>query len=161
MDLSAAILRRARGPDDMAAVRRLFRAYLAELGVDLGFQGIEEELSDLPGPYREPGGAIVLAGSAGEPVGVAALKPVPHLGEAVAELKRLYVAPPARGSGLAEKLCLAVEEAARTRGYRLLKLDTLARLKTANALYRRLGYTRCAAYNDNPYDDILYFEKAL
>ena len=78
----------AAGPEDMAAVRSLIEAYIEELGVDISYQGTEEELADLPGPYAAPGGLILLAGreSAPDPVGVIAYKP---LDEETCVMKRL------------------------------------------------------------------------
>lgn len=144
---------------DMPVVAALFRAYLDELGVDLSFQQVAAELAGLPGPYAAPAGCILLAGARDATTGVVALKPLATPG--VCELKRLYVLPKARGQGVAEHLCLALEEQARRRDYAVMKLDTLARLGPANRLYERLGYEACAPYNENPYPDILYFQKAL
>lgn len=145
----------------MATVRRLFLAYLKTLAIDLGFQDIDSELQTLPGPYREPHGTILLAERLGAPLGVIALKPLPDLGEAVCEMKRLYLVPAARGSGLAGLLCERFEKEAKNRGYRLIKLDTLARLTAAIALYEGRGYRPCAPYNDNPLPDVRYYEKTL
>lgn len=155
------LIAEASAAGDLADARRLFVAYLAELGLDLSFQNVDAELGSLPGPYAAPDGVILLARDGGTAVGAVALKPLSTLGPSTCEMKRLWVAPQARGTGLAARLVAAVEDAARARGYRLLKLDTLARLVAANKLYARLGYCPCAAYNENPYPDIRYFEKAL
>lgn len=156
------VIDEACGRDELRDARRLFAEYLAELGVDLSFQNIADELRDLPGPYAPPRGTILLARTQkGEAAGVVALKPLGRLGAGIAEMKRLYVRPDARGMGLAARLVAAVEDAARARGYDRLKLDTLGRLVAANRLYARLGYRPCAPYNENPYPDIRYFEKDL
>lgn len=160
-DATLFAIRPARGESDMMVVRRLFTAYLRELAVDLSFQSVEAELQALPGPYAEPHGVILFACLDSEPCGVVALKPLPGGGEGVCEMKRLWLAPIARKGGHGARLVSRLEAEARARGYRLMKLDTLARLHAANALYERLGYRPCAAYNDNPYPDIRYFEKEL
>jgi len=54
-------IRPARWPADAADVRRLFGAYAEGLGVDLGFQDFDAELARLPGAYRPPRGALLLA----------------------------------------------------------------------------------------------------
>lgn len=160
-DPTRIIVRPASGPGDMVIVRRLFQAYLKALAIDLSFQDVNKELATLPGPYAEPHGTILLAERLGEPLGVVALKPLACDSDAACEMKRLYLVPAARGLGLADALCERAEQDARLRGYRLIRLDTLARLGPAIALYERRGYRTCAPYNDNPLSDVRYYEKPL
>ena len=72
-------IRVARGEHDVELARSLFREYAAWLGVDLCFQGFEEELAALPGKYASPLGILLLAGPPGDAVGCAALRPLPSL----------------------------------------------------------------------------------
>ncbi|RMF13601.1 MAG: GNAT family N-acetyltransferase [Alphaproteobacteria bacterium] len=152
----------------METARTLIRCYLEERRIDLCFQGIEEELAGLPGAYGPPRGALFIAerravddADKPHPVGIVALRALPSIGPGVCEMKRLYVAPAARGTGLGRRLVETIIEAARRCGYRTMKLDTLARLKAANALYARCGFRPCPRYNDNPYPDVLYFARDL
>ena len=80
-------------------------------------------------------------------VGCAGLRP---LGGGVAELKRMYVAPEARGTGLGRRLLSEVEAAARERGYTRVRLDTGEPMPEAQALYRSAGYREIPDYNGNP-----------
>jgi len=135
----------ATTPGDLAAVADLFQAYARALPVDLGYQDFAAELAGLPGKYAPPGGELLLARDAhGQPIGCVALRPLPDPG--TCEMKRLYLAPEARGLGLGRALAAAIIDAARGLDYRELRLDTLAGMTTAIALYERLGFQRIAPY---------------
>ena len=88
--LSERELLEARTPEDIAHVRRLFRAYAHWLEVDLCFQGFERELNELPGCYAPPAGRLLIARVGGEVVGCVGLRP---LEPGVCEMKRLWVEP--------------------------------------------------------------------
>ncbi|HLB14818.1 MAG TPA: GNAT family N-acetyltransferase, partial [Burkholderiales bacterium] len=110
----------AATPGELAAVRVLFREYADWLGVDLCFQGFDEELATLPGKYAPPDGRLLLAGDGVAAVGCIGLR---RFDATTGEVKRLYVRPAARGHGLGGALALQVIEAARGIGYRRLVLD--------------------------------------
>jgi GNAT superfamily N-acetyltransferase len=94
------------------------------------------------------GGAYVVGWEDGRAVAGGALK---RLGPGVAEVKRMYVVPDARGRGLARGLLAAIEETARELGYDRVRLDTGASQPRARALYESAGYQDVPDYNDNPY----------
>ena len=153
-------MRRADPVNDLATVRLLFREYAQSLGFSLDFQGFEDELRALPGEYAEPGGVILLADSpAGDPWGIVALRPLEDDG--VCEMKRMYVRPEARGTGLGRLLGEAIVAEGRERGYRAMRLDTLDTMKAALTLYRSLGFREIAAYRYNPLPNVVYLERAL
>jgi putative acetyltransferase len=137
----------ATSPAQVEACRELFIEYQRGLGVSLCFQGFDAELAGLPGDYAPPRGRLYLALAAGRPAGCVALRPLFHRD---AEMKRLYVRPAHRGSGLGRLLANRVIDDARALGYEALKLDTLPRMKAAQRMYERLGFRDTAAYNDNP-----------
>ncbi len=149
----------ARGNDDIATVARLFREYQISIGVDLCFQGFEEELATLPGTYAPPRGEILIARAGRAAAGVIALRPAEA--EGACEMKRLYVRPAFRAAKLGRRLAEAVIAEGRRIGYRRIILDTLQDMTAAQALYRALGFTEISAYYDNPLPGVRYFELAL
>lgn len=109
-----------------------------------------------PACYDPPKGIFLLAERDGRCLGCVGLRPDGENGE----VKRLWIAPDARGLGLSRRLMAAVERAARDFGYTCLRLDTSRHLAEAIALYRRDGWIEIPRYNDNPYADF-FFEKRL
>ena len=132
--------------------------YAAGLDVDLGFQDFERELRELPGEYAPPAGRLLLALETDEPAGCVALRP---FGAQVAELKRLYVRPAYRGTGLGRRLAETAVAEAREAGYERIRLDTLPSMHAARALYRSLGFVEIDAYRPNPVHETTYFELSL
>jgi GNAT superfamily N-acetyltransferase len=85
---------------------------------------------------------------------------VKRLSDGVAEIKRMYVVPEARGRGLARVLLVALEDAARDLGYERVRLDTGPKQPAAERLYRSAGYTEIGNFNDN-YMASFWGEKTL
>jgi len=132
-------------------VREIFVEYAAQLGVDLCFQGFEEELLNLPGDYAAPRGTLVLALADGALAGCCALRPLDNVDYPnAAEMKRLYVRKAFRRFGLGRQLAEAVLDHARTEGYHSVLLDTLDDMEAARALYAELGFEEIAPYYHNP-----------
>ena len=125
----------ARRPGELATARRLILEYAATLPFDLGFQDFAAELESLERVYAPPRGCLLLAWIDREAAGCVALRP---LDEQTAELKRLYVRPARRGLGLGLALTRRALAAARRRGYRRVRLDTVPGMDAAIALYRAL-----------------------
>lgn len=169
-----AAVERAESRPALAAARALIREYVASLGEDLDYQGIEEELAGLPGKYASPGGALFLARLSGrrdrgedsargadrrgESAGCVALRP---LGAGACEMKRLYVRPEYRGYGIGRSLALRAIDEARDLGYERIRLDTLERLGEAVGLYRSLGFAEIPPYCENPLAGAMFWEKSL
>jgi GNAT superfamily N-acetyltransferase len=132
-----------RAAADVAAVGELLREYATAVGVDLDYQGFSAELATLPGQYAPPSGELLLARVSGEVAGCVALR---ALDQSTLEMKRLYVRPAIRGAGLGRRLVAAAITVARKNGYTELRLDTLAGMAAAQALYSSLGFIETAAY---------------
>ncbi len=143
---------------DWALARGLIEEYSRGLGVDLCFQDLARELEELAQEYAPPGGALLIARLDGRVAGCVALR---HLEPGVAELKRLYVLPAARGAGVGRALVGRMLARARALGYGRVRLDTLASMQEAQALYRSLGFRPIAPYRFNPLPGTAYFELDL
>ena len=147
-------VRDPRDPDAQTCLR----AYETELasrfddGFDpaLSISAADEEMTP-------PAGLFLVATVDGEPAGCGALK---FHGDAPAEIKRMWVAPSARGLGLGRRLLAELEAHAAAHGVRVLRLETNRTLREAISLYRSAGYREVAAFNDEPYAHH-WFEKSL
>ena len=91
----------AHSPADFDNARKLFIDYAESLGFSLSFQGFEDELEHLPGKYVAPEDCILLAWDELDCVGCVGLRP---LSDDVCEMKRFYVKPLYRGTGLGRLL---------------------------------------------------------
>ena len=124
----------------------------------LAQQHYDEEIEHLEDKYAAPAGCIYLVYVGGELAGCVGMKAsdAEH-----AELKRLYIRPRFRGQNLGELLVRRIMSDAREAGYHWLRLDTLPGLKTALALYRRMGFYEVAAYYDCLVPGTVFMEIAL
>ncbi|KAF4531094.1 hypothetical protein B566_EDAN019118, partial [Ephemera danica] len=137
--------------EELRATRAIFREYAEGLGIDLCFQGFDEELQQLPGAYAEPGGALLLALVEGEVAGCVAMRPLPDVDYANAcEMKRLFVRKPFRRFGLGRVLAQGIIDAASQAGYSDMLLDTLDDMESARELYASLGFEEVPPYYFNP-----------
>lgn len=148
----------AHTAEQIDIVRALMREYQRALGVDLCFQGFEQELARLPGTYAPPSGRLLLASHQGEIVGCVALQAIDA---ERCEMKRLYVRPAARGLGVGKALVVRVIEEARAIGYACVLLDTLPTMTDAQRLYERFGFVDTGAYRPNPIQGTRYLAKML
>ena len=130
-------------------MRSLLREYADAIGVDLSFQDFDSEVADPLGFYE----LVLLASD-----GCVALR---RVDERSCEMKRLFVRPDTRGSGLGRKLAEAVIDEARARGYERMLLDTLPTMGAAQALYRSLGFRETAPYRHNPVAGAVFMELSL
>jgi GNAT superfamily N-acetyltransferase len=139
-------------------VRALLRAYAASLPFELDFQDFDRELAGLPGAYAPPRGALLVARSDGAASGCVALRP---LAGDICEMKRLFVLPSARGTGLGRRLATAIVAEARRLGYAQMRLDTTPGMETAQALYEELGFVETEPYTHNPVAGTRFLELQL
>ncbi len=136
--------------DDPDAAR-LVRAQMRELMETWQHRVVhEDEVTVELGPEPTAGLALLaVARRDREPVGCGGLRVVGDVGE----LTKMFVVPLARGTGVGEALVGTLEQQARERGLRQMRLDTRADLPHPARLYRRLGYQEVEPWHDGPYAD--------
>ena len=139
---------------DLDEIRLMLREYAAWLEVDLCFQNFEQELAGLPGEYAPPRGRLLIA----EGAGCVALRAID---DETCEMKRLYVRPEHRGSGVGRRLIAAIIEEARGIGYGCMRLDTMPKMDSAQKLYASFGFRDIEAYRYNPEPGARFLELAL
>ncbi|THB68128.1 MAG: GNAT family N-acetyltransferase [Desulfovibrio sp.] len=152
--------RNALSPD-MDHVRGLFSAYAESLGFDLDFQNFSQELATLPGAYSAPRGCILLAETTGSPTAIAGCVALRPLAQDICEMKRMFVRPEHRGSGVGLVLAQAVIHAAKEMGYSRMRLDTLDSMVPAVRIYESLGFIPISQYCANPLDGARFYELLL
>ena len=147
-------------PEELETVKTLFRAYVDWLGIDLSYQGFEEELAAMPGKYVPPRGALFVAKEPdGTILGCVGLRAFDDQGRC--EMKRLYVLPEGRGKKAGSALVERVIEAAVAAGYAEMLLDTLPTMTGAIKLYRAAGFEEVPAYYETPIRETVFFRKVL
>jgi DNA-binding MarR family transcriptional regulator/GNAT superfamily N-acetyltransferase len=154
----ASMVRVGVEPPDSPDARWCLQRYFDELNerFDAGFDpalSISADLREL----TPPAGALLVARLREEPIGCGALKLHP---DGSGEIKRMWVAPRARGLGLGRRLLRELERCAAEAGTRVLRLETNGALVEAIAMYRRSGYREVAPFNDERYAHH-WFEKDL
>ncbi len=152
----------AETAEDWQQVRVVLREYADSLGIDLGFQGFEQELAFLPGPYAPPGGVMLLATVDGAVAGSGAFRPLPEVDYPNAcEMKRLFVRPAFRRFGLGRTLAQALMDRATEAGYSTMLLDTLDDMEAARDLYDSLGFVEVPPFYFNPVPGAHYLKAEL
>jgi DNA-binding MarR family transcriptional regulator/GNAT superfamily N-acetyltransferase len=138
--------------------RQCLRSYFAELErrSSTPFDPATGSTAE-PHEIRPPAGLFLIAYLGDAPIGCGALK---HHDGATSDIKRMWVAEPARGLGIGRRLLAELEARAAERGSRVVRMETNRALEEAIALYRSAGYVEVPAFNDEPFAHH-WFEKSL
>ena len=134
---------------DSADAQACLARYFAEIagrfegGFDPG-QSSAPTLRD----FAPPGGTFLVVRLDGALVGCGGFK---REASGAAYIKRMWVAPEARGHGLGRRLLDELEQKARALGYSMVRLETEKTLTEAQKLYRSSGYAEVSRFNDELY----------
>jgi GNAT superfamily N-acetyltransferase len=142
---------------DSPAAQQLLAAFGVEIAALIPGWSLTSGPSATPHEFAPPSGLFVVAYEGDEPVACGGYK---RLSASDAEVKRLYVVPDERGTGLAGMVLDSLEARARDVGYARIRLDTGADQPTALRLYEARGYVEIDDYNANPFASH-WFEKVL
>jgi putative acetyltransferase len=159
----------ARWPEDLDVARALLKSYGQFLtdspvgAAGMCIAGYEAELRGLPGKYVEERADLLLARVEGEGAGCVAVTQRALMdGTPATEMKRLWVEPRFRGSGLGRGLVRAAIEWARSRECSALVLDTVNEaMPEAAELYRSLGFEEIGRFNENPISGVRFYKLGL
>lgn len=139
--------------------RTLFEEYAASLGFSLCFQNFDQELKNLPGDYASPEGRLLLAVENDQLAGCIALR---KLSDGACEMKRLFVRPMHRATGLGRTLVASLIDEARKLGYTHMRLDTIpGKMDKAIVLYQSIGFVEIEPYCQNPVEGAKFMELKL
>jgi putative acetyltransferase len=105
----------------------------------------------------QPDIRLFVARRNGSPLACGALRIASDYGE----VKRMYVAPAARGEGLGRAILARIESEAQRAGLRVMRLETGNRQTEALALYRSAGYVDCGPFGEYGPDPISRFMEKL
>jgi GNAT superfamily N-acetyltransferase len=153
--------------EHLPAVRVLLEEYSKWLGeghiclqnLNSALGDYRAELEGLPGPYGPPSGALLVAIGRDAIAGCVALR---KLDENTCEMKRLFLRPAFRGSGLGKQLAQAIIEEGRKLGYARMRLDSMpGMMDSAIRVYESLGFYDIPPYPANPIPGARHLELAL
>lgn len=156
--LAMADIRPADLPRDTDAVTGLWLDYLnwgneglhARYGFRLPIhEAVERDVASIE-KFLPPQGSLLLAVEDGVAIGTAALQ---RIGRSTAEVKRMWVAPECRGSGVGGAMLDRLIATAASAGYASVRLDSPLFMTAAHALYRSRGFTDIAAYAESEIPD--------
>ncbi len=141
--------------EEFAIAINITQDYLKWLGMNLDFQNTKKEFQVFESMYAVPEGCFVYATINGAIAGGVAIR---KLDAKICEMKRLFVYSSSQGKGLGELLCKEIISIASELGYSKMRLDTVAKLKTAIRLYEKIGFYEIEAYCHNPDPTVKYME---
>jgi len=154
------IIRTPQTDNEWNTVKKLLQDYRSEFDDQTCFTSFEQEMENIEQYYADEDKLKLMAvdESTNTIIGCVALR---SFSPGVAEMKRLYVAPPFRGHKIGQKLAEAIIENAIEKGYHAMVLDTMYEMLAAQQLYYSLGFHTIPPYNQQDESKVVCFEKIL
>ncbi|MCK6539045.1 MAG: GNAT family N-acetyltransferase [Anaerolineales bacterium] len=113
-------------------------------------QGKLNEMDDAQKNYFENGGTFLVSVKDGRIIGTGAIR---YLEDGVCELKRLWLLTEYHGQGLGYRMMQELINAARQKGYRVMRLLTDRFVqRRAIEFYKQLGFYEIPSFGDDPDD---------
>jgi len=162
-------IRLADTADDLALVGEMFSQYrdaveplMSESDVARWVDGVNAEITELPGVYAAPGFLLVACDAAGGPAGCVAVKSLGAVdGVRTGEICRMFVREDQRSTGLGRGIMNDVLRVMSERGFQRAVLNSLPPMQAAIGLYADVGFEPIDSYTDLVLDGILYFGRAI
>jgi len=139
-------------------LRQAFAEYAQQKWFGPAFEKLEQEADALPGQYAPPNGCLLLAQYNSNSAGCVALCPGPN---GACSMKRLFVRSPFRRRGIGRRLSESVIEQARSCGYARMLIHTYRLMEPAISLYRSLGFSQTAPFEEDSLDGVLFLQLEL
>ncbi|NJO92590.1 MAG: GNAT family N-acetyltransferase [Chloroflexia bacterium] len=140
---------------DFEIAKLITQDYMKWLGMDLSFQKTDGEFEVFNQMYGYPDGCFIYAKTNNTIVGGVGCR---KLDAAICEMKRLYVYEEFQGLGIGRKLCDELVAISESLDYKKMRLDTVAKLKSAIKLYEKIGFVEIPKYYENPDKTAKYME---
>ena len=144
--------------EDLEKIRALLLQYYESRDFDHALEDYKKELEERPGAFGPPEGRLLLAHYHDQPAGCVAFR---KIGNAICEMKRLYVPDEFRGKGIGSCLVTCIIEEAIEAGYKIMRLDTHPSMIEAEGLYSSFGFKEIEPYRSNPVEGVKFFELDL
>lgn len=153
-------IRPPQSKEEWNVVRLLLQDYRNEFDDQTCFTSFDEEMENIEGYYADPRKykLIALEQPGNKIVGCVGLRAI---SPDVAEMKRLYVVPSHRGSGIGKRLAEEIISVASKMKYKKMVLDTMHEMQDAQRLYQRLGFVVTEPYEDQDLTKMVCYEKLL
>jgi putative acetyltransferase len=136
------MLLRNMQPADNQQVAHIIRTVMTEFGaVGTGYSIEDAEVDTMFESFDNSRSAYyVIVDDQQQIIGCGGIAPLADANDGTCELKKMYFLPIARGHGWGKKLIATLEADAYEKGYRIMYLETIARMETANHLYQKSGF---------------------
>ncbi len=150
VQLSEGVVLRPIQASDDERVAELIRTVMGEFeATGAGYSVHDPEVVAMSGAYARPRSEYWVLEAGGRVVGGGGIAPLQRGAAPVCELRKMYSLPPFRGRGFGRRLLEHLLERARAHGFEQMYLESVARMKLAERLYRAAGFEELSSAMGN------------